>query len=67
MSIAISNINPEVLNFTEKLNQVLKANKLLQKKTKPKNFSEIKSVKPKTNKWKIIIKLKKFLKKASRN
>ena len=50
MSIAISNINPEVLNFTEKLNQVLKANKLLQKKTKPKNFSEIKSVKPKTNK-----------------
>ena len=48
MSIAISKINPEILNFTEKLNQVLKANKLLQRKTKP--ISEIKSVKPKTNK-----------------
>ena len=56
MSLLLSNsrLNPEVLNFTEKLNQVLKANKLLQKKTKPKNYSEIKSVKPKSNKISLI-------------
>ena len=56
MSLALSNnrFNPEVLNFTEKLNQVLKANKLLQKKTKTKTLSEIKAVKPKQNKISLI-------------
>ena len=41
--IPIPNVsNPGMINFTDKLNQVIKENKLLQKKTK-KSFAEIRA------------------------